>query len=153
VALGEAEVLHEGGFGDFELDGVGRRVVLAQDEDDRLGEVFPGELDAGDIDGDGTLEEAAMTPVRGLTAGFVEGEVAEANDETGFFGERNEVGWRDIAADRVVPAHERLKADEVIAKTGSKDGLVVERELALADGAEEVAFGDGSLGIGGEKLG
>ena len=33
-----------------------------------------------------------MAPVGGLTAGFMEGEVAEANDEAGLLGERNELG-------------------------------------------------------------
>ena len=45
MALGEAEVLHEGGFRNFELNGIGWRVVLAEGEDDGFGEVFAGELD------------------------------------------------------------------------------------------------------------
>jgi hypothetical protein len=76
VALGQDEVVDQGGFGDFELDDARWGVVLAQGEDDGGDEVFAGQFEAGDVDGDAAEDQAAAEPVGGLFAGFMEDEAA-----------------------------------------------------------------------------
>ena len=138
MALGESEVVDEGSFGDFELDGFGRRVVLAKGADDDFRVVFARELDAGDVDGDAAWEQSAAVPVGGLLAGFVEDEGTKLEDEPGFFCKRDEEAGRNVAALRIIPANEGFEASDVACRV--EDGLIVKREFILFDSVVKKAL-------------
>ena len=71
-----------------------------------------------------------------LAAGFAQDPLAHFNNQAAFFGERNEIGGRYETAQWMLPARQRLKADD---RTGgdrrTRGGLrlVVERQFAIPD--------------------
>ena len=73
--------------------------------------------------------EVAGVDRRGdVEAGAVEHPAVEVGDEAVLLGERHERARRDVAADRVVPAGQRLDADQPV-RAEVEDGLVVQVEL------------------------
>ena len=60
---------------------------------------------------DGDLER--LRPRRRLAAGLAQDPFADRDDEAALLGERNEVAGRDQAALRMLPAHQRLEADDL----------------------------------------
>ena len=64
----------------------------------------------------------------------------DLDDEPGFFRHRNEIGWRDPAAQRIVPADQRLKrADPVGGEI--EQWLEIELEFAALDAPAQRCLG------------
>ncbi len=67
---------------------------------------------ARDIDGNRDVTERGMRPEFGLLAGLFQNPLTDRHDQAGLLGDRNEVGGRDEAAIGMVPAKQRLGADQ-----------------------------------------
>jgi hypothetical protein len=74
----------------------------------------------------------APVPFRKLAAGLDEAPAAEAPDQPGLLGERDELSRWDEAVARVLPARERLEALD-LARRERQRRLVVELELVVRD--------------------
>lgn len=64
-------------------------------------------------------------PSGGVGAGVGEHPIGKRLDEAGFFGQGDELAGADEAALGVLPAHERLEGDEIVA-VQAHDRLVVQ---------------------------
>ena len=73
-----------------------------------------------------------VLPAAGLAAGLAQDVAAERDDQAGLLGERHELGGRHEAADRVLPAHERLRGDDP-AGVERDDRLVLDDHLLALD--------------------
>jgi len=71
-------------------------------------------------------------PFARLGAGLAQDPVAELADQPGFLGDRNELRRRNGAAGRMLPAHQRLGADDGMG-LDLQDGLEDQLELAARD--------------------
>ena len=91
-----------------------------------------------------TETDSGTSPICFCHAGEVlgralHGEQAELDDQAAAFGDRDEVGRRDHAAARMIPAQQRLEAGDA-AVLQPHDRLVGEREFLALDGAAQVGF-------------
>ncbi len=73
-----------------------------------------------------------------MAAGLAQDPLPDGNDEAGLLGDGNEVNWADLAEDRVRPAQESLKAEQV--HGGAVEGLIVKAELVVGQGAAKRIF-------------
>ena len=74
-----------------------------------------------------------------MAAGGIQHISAERADQTGFFRNADELERRDHAAQRVLPAHQRLEAcDAAVAEVG--DGLVDDEQFTFLDRQSQFAF-------------
>ena len=134
------EVAEERALGQLELQPVGVEIGLGQDALDHLDEVGAAELQRRDVDGDGQARPGAA-----VEAGAAQHPFAQIDDQAGMLGDRNELRRRDLADGRMVPARQRLDADDLFA-AGIHDRLVGGGEAVVLDGVEQVAFEELSVG-------
>ena len=107
-------------------------------------EIDLAELARAHVDGEPQAsEERIFRPSRELGAGGLQDPVADAEDQAGLLGERNELHGRDQPARRVLPAHQRLGADRLAGAVHLH--LVVQPQLAARGGMPQVAFERGTL--------
>ena len=105
------------------------------------------ELPARDVDAGEERRGPAerLLPVAELPGGAVEDEEAERDDQAGALGHRDEIGRRDAAELRVVPADQRLEAgDRLVVEPD--DGLIEDLDLLAAEGPAEVRLQRGEVG-------
>jgi hypothetical protein len=69
---------------------------------------------------------------RALLAGLLEHPAAEGDDQPGLLGQGDELGWEDLPACWVLPAHQRLQGGDSAA-VKLHDRLVLDGELVLLD--------------------
>jgi hypothetical protein len=99
---------------------------------------------------------AHAVPLRVLGAGGAQDPVADRNDQTGLLGHREEVRRRDQAQLGMLPAQQRLGADDAAA--GEVElGLIVEDEALLLEGRAQAVLDrhaplDGRVHVVGEEL-
>ena len=93
-------------LGDLELEPLRRQAGLVQHFGDRLGDVAVAELRRRQIDRD----DERLRPVGRVAAGSAQHPFAERNDEAGILGDGNEMGRRDLAVHRMLPADQGLGA-------------------------------------------
>src|SRR5215212_7307202 len=134
-------VVHHGALRDFELEAVGREPRLAERAAHHLDKAGLRQLLARKVDADGQvlLRGDEFAPLAHLPASLFQYPRAYLRDEARLLGERDELCGADDAALRVTPAHERLEAREPSGRERD-DGLVVDLELAVLDGAAQVVL-------------
>ena len=93
------------------------------------------ELHRRQIDGDADISGQLGR----IDAGPAQHPVAELDDQAGFFGERNEIGRRDQAALRMVPAHQGFERDDLVAGDVA-DRLIVDFEFVALQRRPQVEF-------------
>ena len=105
------------------------------------GEARPGELYGGDVDGDRqrvSLRPAAIPFARVLQR-LVEYPIAEQDDQAAFLGERDEAVRRHETALGVIPAEQRLEAEQALG-VGGEDRLVKDPKVLVFDRASHLVF-------------
>ena len=111
----------------------GARPLSARAEVHLRGQHAGGELPGGEL----TETRPSSGMARGIRRRPAQRPATERHDQVGAFGDRDEGRGRDRAARRVVPAQQGLRPGA--APVGQADaGLVVQRQLAAADGAAQV---------------
>jgi hypothetical protein len=129
--LGARRVGHQHRLGDLELEQLGVDLVLGEQARDLDRELGVEERARGQVDRDRELEPG-VAPLPDLREGGVEHERGQRRDQAGLLGDRDELAGPDDPELGVVPARERLGADDAArAQVGLR--LVVEADLALAD--------------------
>src|ERR1043166_5276597 len=78
-------------------------------------------------------------PAGGVRAGLAQDPLAERNDQAALLRDRDELVWRNEAALRVTPAHQRLGAGTLLG-TDVDDGLIVQLEFAARRRLAHVVF-------------
>ena len=73
-----------------------------------------------------TATAASVGQADGFAAGLLEHPAADVEDEAGLLGDGDELGGRDVAARRVMPADQRLERGDLALRHGD-DGLEGER--------------------------
>lgn len=106
--VGELGIADEGALGDFEDETLEGEVCLLGGGTDMAGKGPIGELGEGDIDGEG--EVLGKDACGG--EGVAEEMLGELADDSGLFGERDEVSGIDGADYRMLPAGKDLEAGE-----------------------------------------
>ncbi len=74
---------------------------------------------------------SGLRPGRRLAAGLAQDPFAHRDDQAALLGERNEGAGRDHAALRMLPAHQRLEADDLAVDARLR--LVMQRQFAALD--------------------
>src|SRR5207237_7119729 len=137
---GDGGVLHQDALGDLEPQRARVEAGGVQRLLDLLDQIGLEHLAAGEIDGERErrkLRVRLLEPPH-LRAGLVQYPAAEGSDDPGLLGERDEFGWRDVAALLAVPAREGLESDD-LARRERHDRLVLHAQLpALAREAQAV---------------
>ena len=104
-------VEHDRGLGDLELEQRGLDVVDGQQPRDVDRQRRVEERARRQVDRDGQLV-ALLLPGAALAHGRSQYPAGEGDDEAGLLGDRHELLGAEEAVARVVPAHERLDADD-----------------------------------------
>ena len=118
---------------------VRREARFAQHSLDHADQVLLPELARREVDRDPQARMPRLPRLR-LRAGFAQHPFADRHDEAGLLGERDELGRRHQPMVRLLPAQQRLGADDAAA--GEVDlRLVVQRELAALERAAQVGLG------------
>ena len=135
-------MLHVGnqaGLGHLQAELAAGDAGLQQQRLNVVGQTLARELAGGEIDADpqGAVAGIFAAPGLDLLACLGESPVADGQNQPAFFGQRNEVHGRDESPLGMMPADERLKANDLAG--GELDlGLVVEHKLAFVEGAAQV---------------
>src|SRR6266850_4023529 len=125
-------IVDQRALGELELERARIEVVQAEGGGHRLDEAVAAELARRDVDRDAHRTSGRM-PLRGALHRLHQGPVAELLDQLRLLGDRDEQRRRDEAALGMLPAHERLEADD--GSGGEIDlRLVMQLDLLLADG-------------------
>ena len=136
--LDRVEVVQQARLGDFELDPLGLAAGLAHDLRDALRQVLAIELAAGKVHRH-LKRQARLMPRRALRRRGAHHPVAQGVDKAGFLGQRDEHLRLHVAMLGVMPAQQRLGADDrLVAQAHHR--LVVQRERFLLDRSAQRAF-------------
>ncbi|MCY1409390.1 hypothetical protein D9M71_247390 [compost metagenome] len=138
---GSLGIGHGHAFGDLQAHALRTDAGFCNDAADLLHQVMLGELPGRQVDAHGQGRGAGMfaVPASHVAAGFVQYPEAEGQDQAGVLGHLDEVAGVDQFAGRLLPAHQRLHADYLLA--GQPDyGLVVQDELAVAQGLAQLGL-------------
>ena len=134
---------HEDRLGDLQGQQVRRRHHAGALEDGGHARGEPGqdELHTGDVDRDADVgrDRALGAPLHQLPARLLHDELAERDDQPGALGHGDELVGRDQAALGMLPAHERLHADQAPVR-GADERLVVDAQLPLGDGLAQLGL-------------
>src|SRR6478609_5379653 len=78
-------------------------------------------------------------PLRRIHAGLPQHPLADRHDQAGFFRQRNEIGWRDHAAQRMIPPRQGFEThDHVLGNVA--DRLVIDLEFIAPQRGTQVEF-------------
>ena len=132
---GRAVVAEEHALGDLELEPVGGDLVAGEGLADEIGERGEADLLGADVERD----RDRFGPGRGGAARFLDHPLADGRHQAHVFGDRDEGIGGHEAAGRVVPADERLEADQHLA-LGADQRLIDQVELARGDGGAQVGL-------------
>src|SRR4051812_27379219 len=118
-------VLDERALRDLDAQQVGGETRALERLDDRLYRARMAELARREVHGhaQGLALSAALVPAHGLGARLLEHAMTERHDQAALLGDGDEVGRGDQAALGVLPANERLEADD-LARARRDDRLV-----------------------------
>ena len=95
---------------------------------DQLAQLGALELHRGHVHAHRHEMRALLAPLADVAADAVEHELADGNDEAGFFGHFDEALGRDETLRRMLPAQQRFEARDA-PRVDVDDGLVVHVEL------------------------
>ncbi len=127
------DVLDQQRLGDLEVEPVRRQPSLRQNGGDPLGDVGLAQLQRRQVDRDVEIGAPECRRLARQTQHLL----AERADRAGLLGDRNERLGRHLAADRMLPAHQRLGADD-LAIVEPDLGLERDADLVAADRAQQV---------------
>ena len=130
-------VLHGERLGDLELEQPRRQPGFLERLRHHLGELRIVELPRREVDRD--LQAALGADEGRPAAGFAQHPFADLEDQAALLGDLDELARRHQAALGMLPAHQRLVADH-FAALRLDDALVVQPQLALADGAAQIGL-------------
>ena len=133
---GGLDVAHEGGLGHLDDQRGGLEPAELESVPHVLDEVVPVELEPGDVDRDAEIV-AERAPAGDLRARFAQHPASDIDDLPGRLEQRDELVRLDLAERGVLPAQQRLDADqrEVVEAV---DRLVVQHELVLFERRAQV---------------
>ena len=106
------DVSREDALGHLELDQLRRHPRLLEDPDEARFEIWRTELRGRDVRGDDDRCEPAVEPAPEVRRRGAQDPLAERDDQAPLLGDRNELVWQHEPALRVVPADQRLRADD-----------------------------------------
>ena len=120
----------------------GSRPVRARISAHRVGQVAVGHLAGREVDRDveRPLVGAQLVPAERLAAGRLLHPAADRLDQAAVLGDRDELAGVEQAALGMVPAHQRLEADDLAAAQGDHR-LVVQLELVAVERVAQLALG------------
>ena len=121
---GAQRVLHGHALGQLQFQVMRRQTSLGQHLGHQLGQVLVTELHGRQVDGHLLQRQARLQPDAHLLRRGAQHPFTNRQDQTTFFGHRNELGRRHRAQHRVLPAQQGLHADQLV---------VVQRYLGLVD--------------------
>ena len=134
-------LVHQHALGDLDLEAARIQSGLVEDGRDLVDEVRLDELASRQVDRHEQLRTVRprIAPGSGLPAGGLEHPAAERQDEAGLLGQRDEGDRRHEATYGMLPADERLEADDALG--GQVDQrLIVQPKLATLDALTEVVL-------------
>ena len=132
---GRPVVAEEYAFGHLELDPVAGQLVAGQRLADDVGKRWQDDLLGADVERDGDR----LGPGCGRAAGLVDHPFADHRHQAAFLRDRDEHVGRHEAALRVIPADQRLEADQLLG-LGVDQRLEDEMELLGRNRRAEVVF-------------
>ncbi|MPN33846.1 hypothetical protein SDC9_181338 [bioreactor metagenome] len=139
-------VLHHHALGDLELK-LGRGKTMAFDAlGDHLHHILAAEVVRRQVERHAQVGEAGIPPLSKLPAGTLQHPMADVADHADFLGHRYEGCRADLAVGRVVPAQQRLHADNTLALQADL-GLIVQLEFAALERKPEVILEGDALAI------
>ncbi len=131
---------HHDGFRDFEIQARGVDLVLLKGLCNGGDEMGIHELPAGAVKAHGkSCGRELSGPESELSGAFTDDPLSDGDDESGLFGERNEIVGRDDPALGVVPSEQCFETKERGIVNGN-NGLIGENELLFLKSAAQVAF-------------
>ncbi|MNO41050.1 hypothetical protein D3C76_312120 [compost metagenome] len=134
------------GFGNFQLQLLGRDAMMLQFAQQPVSKIGLTQLQGGDIDGQPCLAALGIPARQGFT-GQPQHLPTQFDNETTALGQADEAVRVQQAEIRVVPAHQRLVAQHLVGVQAHL-WLVVQHELALGQGTAERLFKGKRLDIG-----
>ena len=152
---GAVDVVDDQAFGQFELQLGGGSAGAFQRATHLVDEIGLPELAGADVDGEAQLAGARVVrPVLEPRTGGFQHPLADRQNQSGFLGQRDELGRRNQAALGMAPAQQRLGADDAAGAVDLR--LVIENELAIANGESQSGFqirprGERALHLGVEE--
>ena len=126
-------VLHQGRFGDFDLEAGGCQARPGQGRHDGVGQRAVTELDGRYVD----RHAQVRGPPHGLEASLFEHPGAKGNDQAAFLGQRDELDRRHKPTRGVKPPQKRLATRDIPA-FGAHIRLEIQGELVATEGGPEV---------------
>ncbi len=132
--FGPGLVLHDHRFGDFEFEHRSVDSGFLDDGGHQLRKILEHELLARDVDRHPRHRQSLVYPALGLPAGAAQHPFADAQDQAGLLGHRNELGRGHDAQLVVGPTQQRLHAGNP-ARAHVELRLIVQGELAALQGA------------------
>ncbi|MOA07104.1 hypothetical protein D3C78_1267830 [compost metagenome] len=122
------DVLHEQALGDFQLQQTCIHTSFGQYLSQVREQVLVGKLPCREVHGDPQVRQSLLLPGHVLLAGGLEHPLADRHDQTGLFGDGDELHRCHDTQVRMVPAQERFHAGNATTANISL-GLVVKLEL------------------------
>src|SRR6185312_17318036 len=123
-------------LGDLQFETAWRNRPGSKQRLDALGKAGPRDLDCGDVDGHHDGRTFAAAPFRDLPAHFGNDPLADGDDQTGRFGDMDELGGLDLAQFGMIEADERLDTGQF--PGGGELRLIEEPEPALLQRIAEI---------------
>jgi len=136
---GSVAVGHEELFGDFQLQGARRELPGCQQGGDLVGYVAVDQRAGRQVHRDGE-RLAARVPDGGLVQRLGQHQLGEGGHQAGFLDQAQEARGIQQAADRMIPAHQRLDPTDG-AGVQVDLGLVVQAQLVFGQGSAQVLQG------------
>ena len=126
------DVLHQRGFGNFDLQFRRRKPGIVQRRADHFGEIPLRELETGSIDGDTRNIKAGFDPSGPLAASGARDPLADLEDLTGLLRDRDKFGGRHVPEFWISPTEQRFEPGKLIASANERLVLEVNSPAASA---------------------
>ena len=143
-------IAHQARFGDLDFQPVGGEPRGGKRRFEYFGEVRLLELHRRDVDRDAHRRAGVLRPAGGVAAGLLQRPAAKRRHQLAFLGDLNEGIGHQHTVPGMLPAHQRLGADDP-ARGKLELGLVVQPQLVRRQGTAKIAGqADAVLGLGGQ---
>ena len=136
---GTLGVLHDKGLGDLQFEIIRAESADLQRTLDRGHQLAAIDLGTGQVDRQSLQGQALVEPVGDLGASSFQHPLADFANQAATLGGIQEQPRGDKAANRVLPAHQRLGTSDV-STGGGHDRLVVNHELAALQGVAQLGL-------------
>ncbi|MNJ33764.1 hypothetical protein D3C77_284540 [compost metagenome] len=153
LAVGVFGGFEQQAFGQLQFQQVRRQGFFLEDIGDRGDQVRVGELLGREVDCHLQVAQAFAAQALAHAAGLAGDPFADGDDQAGFFSHADELVRADHALLRVVPAQQRLQAQQAAAAQAQL-GLVEHVQLVLGQGSAQVVLDEQLVaGFGVQGLG